>query len=282
MMILDLNQVMISTLMVQLGNHQNAELEEPLLRHMVLNTIRSLNVKFKEEFGEMVIASDGRNSWRRTVFPYYKAHRRKAREESELNWTLIFESFEKIKSELDQYFPYRVIRVDGAEADDIIGTLITEYSAFNRKSLIISGDKDFIQLHRYPAVKQFDPVKKKFVRHDDPEEYLKEHIFRGDRGDGVPNMLSPDGVFVEGGRQTPITTKKVELWLKMEVSEFDEKMRRGYERNRILIDLSCTPEDIKKQILNKYNEQADKDRSRMFNYFVTYKLKNLMESISEF
>jgi hypothetical protein len=276
MMILDLNQVMISTLMVQLNGHHNVELEESLLRHMVLNSIRSLNTKFKKDYGEMVIASDGRNSWRRTVFPYYKAHRRKAREESELNWTVIFESFEKIKSELDEYFPYRVIRLDGAEADDIIATLIQE-SVQMGPTLIISGDKDFIQLHKHLGVKQFDPVKKNFVKHDDPDAYLKEHIFRGDRGDGIPNILSGDAVFVEGGRQTPVTAKKIEQWLNTDMST-----HRGFVRNRMLIDLTYTPQDIKSQIVNKYNEQGGKDRSKMFNYFITHKLKNLMENISEF
>lgn len=282
MMILDLNQVMISTLMVQLNGHHNVDLEEGLLRHMVLNTIRSLNSKFKDEYGELVIASDGRNSWRKQVFPYYKAHRRKAREESELNWNLIFEVFDRIKEELSTYFPYRVVRVDGAEADDIIATLIQDERHLGEKTLIISGDKDFIQLHSHIGVKQFDPVKKKFVRHDDPETFLKEHIIRGDRGDGVPNILSADGVFVEGGRQTPISSKKVEQWISSDVSGLDEKTLRGWKRNQTLIDLKCIPADIRETIVNKYREQAGKDRSKMFNYFVTHKLKNLMENISEF
>ncbi len=161
MIIVDLSQVMISNLMVQLGNHTNTELEEDLLRHMILNSIRSYNQKFKNEYGEMIIACDAGNNWRRQIFPYYKANRRKNREKSELNWTQIFDTLSKVREELKEFFPYRVIQIDGAEADDIIGTLVDQFGNTSEKILIMSGDKDFVQLQRYINVKQYDPVQKK-------------------------------------------------------------------------------------------------------------------------
>ena len=118
MIIMDLSQVMIATLMVQLGNHTNAELDENLLRHMILNSIRANKIKFGSDYGELVIAADARTTWRREMFPYYKANRKKNRDASELNWTMIFESLHKIREELKANFPYRVIQFDGAEADD--------------------------------------------------------------------------------------------------------------------------------------------------------------------
>jgi len=283
MIIMDLSQVMISNLMIQLGNHTNADIEEDLLRHMVLNSVRAYNVKFKDEFGEMIIACDAGNNWRRQVFPYYKANRRKNREKSEINWTAVFETLNKVRDELKDYFPYRVIRVDGAEADDIIGTLAQTYGNTNEKILILSGDKDFVQLQAYMNVQQFDPVQKKWRKTNDVDKFIKEHIIRGDTGDGVPNFLSADDTFVVGARQKPISQKKLDQWLNSDPKEFcDEKMLRGYLRNQQLVDLNFIPSDIKKEVLVQYEQQAGKGRDKLFNYFIERRLKLLLESINEF
>ncbi len=283
MIIMDLSQVMISNLMVQLGNHTNAEIEEDLLRHMILNSIRSYNVKFKNEFGEMIIAADAGNNWRRQVFPYYKANRRKNREKSEINWNVVFETLNKVRDELKDHFPYRVIRVDGAEADDVIGTLAQTYGNTNEPILILSGDKDFVQLQSYMNVKQFDPVQKRWRKTNDPDRFIKEHIMRGDTGDGVPNFLSADDTFVVGGRQKPISSKKLDQWLEQDPKEFcDEKMLRGYLRNQQLVDLNFIPEDIRKEVLVQYEEQAGKGRDKLFNYFIEHRLKLLIENLNEF
>ena len=283
MIIMDLSQVMISNLMIQLGNHTNADIEEDLLRHMVLNSVRAYNVKFKNEFGEMIIACDAGNNWRRQIFPYYKANRRKNREKSEINWTSVFETLNKVRDELKDYFPYRVIRVDGAEADDIIGTLAQTYGNTNEKILILSGDKDFVQLQAFMNVQQFDPVQKKWRKTNDVDRFMKEHIIRGDAGDGVPNFLSADDTFVVGARQKPISQKKLDQWLDADPKEFcDEKMLRGYLRNQQLVDLNFIPPDIKKEVLVQYEQQAGKGRDKLFNYFIERRLKLLLESINEF
>lgn len=283
MIIVDLSQVMISNLMMQLGNHTNTEVEEDLLRHMVLNSIRSYNMKFKNEYGEMVIACDDRTFWRRDVFPYYKANRKKSREKSELNWTQIFDALHKIRDELKAFFPYRVIQVDGAEADDIIGTLTMTFGDTSEKILILSGDKDFVQLQRYNNVKQFDPVQKKFRTTNDPDRFIKEHIMRGDTGDGIPNFLSTDNCLVVGDRQKPVASKKLDAWVYMNPEEFcDDNMLRGYRRNQQLVDLTYIPFDIQANILAEYKAQEGKDRKNLFNYFIEKKLKNLIESINEF
>ncbi len=283
MIIMDLSQVMISNLMVQLGNHTNAEIEEDLLRHMILNSVRSYNVKFKAEFGEMIIACDAGNNWRRQIFPYYKANRRKSREKSEINWTAVFETMNKVRDELKEFFPYRVIRVDGAEADDVIGTLAQTYGNTNEKILILSGDKDFVQLQSYMNVQQFDPVQKKWRKTNDVDKFIKEHIIRGDIGDGVPNFLSADDTFVVGARQKPISQKKLDSWLTMDPKDFcDEKMLRGYLRNQQLVDLNFIPEDIRAEVLVQYEKESGKGRDKLFNYFIDRRLKLLLESINEF
>lgn len=284
MIIIDFNQVMISNLMVAIGNHTNIPVDEGLFRHMVLNSLRSYKQQFGNTFGEIVIACDDRNYWRKQHFPYYKANRKKTRDASEINWTHVFEVFNKIKSELRDYFPYRVIQIETAEADDIIATLTVHYG-YEEKSmhgdlLILSGDKDYIQLHKYQYVNQYDPTRKKWIKHDDPQKYLFEHICKGDSSDGIPNILSDGDTFVSGKRQKPLTQKKIdELY-----NNFDEKHKYdlSYERNKQLIDLTMIPEHIKEQVIAKYEEEAGKDRSKIFNYFIKYKLKNLMENVGEF
>lgn len=281
MIIVDLSQVMLSNLMMQIGNHTNAKIEENMVRHMVLNSLRSYKSKFGAEFGEIVIACDNTNYWRKQLFPYYKANRKKNQEKSELDWKAIFECLNKIRAELKEYFPYRVIDVESAEADDIIATLAKD--TWNEQVLILSGDKDFIQLHKYPNVSQYDPVRKKWIKHDNPEQYLAEHVLKGDSGDGVPNVLSSDNCFVIGERQKPLTQKKIDALLELGLDgKLDHSLARNYMRNKHLIDLSMIPADVREKILESYNAQDNKGREKMFNYFIANKLKNLMESIGEF
>lgn len=288
MIIIDLSQVMISNLMAQLGSYTNIQIEEGLIRHMVLNSIRSYNTKFSKDYGEMIIACDDRNYWRREIFPYYKANRRKAREESEIDWATVFESLNKIRDELKEYLPYRVIQAHGAEADDIIGTLVHKYgkvvcSASDEKILILSGDKDFVQLQTYSNVEQYDPVRKKYIKNKDPEKFLYEHIIRGDVGDGIPNFLSADNCIVIGSRQKSIMSKKLEMWLNQAPEEFcDETLLRNYHRNRQLIDLNCIPQHVRDNVMTEYEAQSNKSRQHIFNYFIKFKLKGLMESINDF
>ena len=285
MIIVDLNQVMLSNLLMQLGNHTNAQLEENMVRHMILNSIRSYRQKFSDEYGELIIACDNTNYWRKQIFPYYKANRKKNIESSELDWKSLFECLNKIRAELKEYFPYRVIDVESAEADDIISTLVSKFGSelnTGEKILILSGDKDFIQLHIYSNVKQYDPTRKKWVCHDDPERYLHEHILKGDAGDGVPNVLSPDNVFVVGDRQRPLTAKKMERIMGTELEEMDTTTARNYSRNARLIDLSFTPDYIRQKVMEQYEAQSNRDRSKLLNYFIANKLKNLTEHLSEF
>ena len=284
MIIVDLNQVMLSNLLMQLGNHTNAQIEENMVRHMILNSLRSYKVKFGVDYGEMVIACDNTNYWRKQLFPYYKANRKKNQEKSDLDWRSIFECMNKIRQELKDYFPYRVIDIESAEADDIIATLVTEFGRElgGDPILILSGDKDFIQLHTYSNVKQYDPTRKRWITHKDPEQYLKEHVMKGDASDGVPNILSSDNCFVVGERQRPLTAKKIEKYMRITPNEMETSIARNYFRNAQLIDLSYVPQEIREKVMESYNEQENKDRSKLMNYFIANKLKNLTEHIGEF
>ena len=283
MILVDLNQVMISNLMAQIGNHTDAKLDESMLRHMILNTLRYNRQKFHNEFGELVICADDRNYWRRQLFPYYKAARKKSREDSEMDWSSIFNSLNKIREELKEFFPYKVIQVETAEADDIIGAIVhLEGRDLNigEPILILSGDKDYVQLHKYANVKQYDPTRKRWIRHADPEEFLYEHIVRGDASDGVPNVLSADNCFVVNTRQKPITKKRLAEWKTAE--NRNEDVQRNFKRNEMLVDLSMIPEHIKNEAIDKYKSDDINDRSQLLNYFIKNRLRHLMENIQEF
>lgn len=293
MIILDLNQVMIANIMSLYGKHiSNTPVELSLFRSTTLNTIRSLKTKFEKKYGELVIATDGKRSWRKEAFPQYKANRKKSRDTSDIDWSLIFTSLNTVRDEIKEVFPYRVIHVDTAEADDIIGTIVIELSSKlskqnQEKILILSGDKDFIQLQRYNSgvrVEQYDPVRKKFITSENPTMFMKEHILQGDVGDGVPNFLSPDNTFTDHTRQKPVLKKNLQQWLMCSNPEefCNDETLKNYKRNEMLIDLSKTPDQIKAKILQEYEAQSGKDRSKIYSYMVKNKLKVLLESIHDF
>ena len=282
MIIFDYNQVAISSLMEQIGSSKKP-VEENLVRHMILNVIRTYVKKFKETYGpEVVIACDNRNYWRREYFPQYKASRKKSRDASGHDWNSIFDCLHKIKTELKEHSPYKVIDVETAEADDIIATLTILKSA-SEKVMILSSDKDFAQLQKYPNVQQYSPILKKFINEPLPAVQLKQMIIRGDKGDGIPNILTQDNVFIEGGRQKPITEAKIINWMNQSPEEFcNDEMLRNFKRNEMLIDLTKIPETLKTSILDTYEAAKGKTRQEFMNYMIANRLKNLIEVIDEF
>lgn len=281
MILIDVNAVLYAGVMVQLKTQKEQTIEEGMIRHISLNIIRANVRKFKEQYGEVVLCFDNRKYWRKEYFPFYKANRKKNRDESGLDWHLLFEIMGNIKTELKENFPYKCIDVDRAEADDIIGTLTAEYSS-REEIIIISRDEDFLQLQKYPNVKQFSPIQQKFLVSKNPELELRQKIITGDTGDGIPNILSAGDTFVRGLRQKRMTEGRMTKFLTDSVDNFDETDKIGYKRNEMLIDLSFIPEDIKKSIIDTYNNTKPAPRSKMFNYFIEKRLKNLMEVIEEF
>ena len=287
MILVDLNQVLLAGLMAQIANAKpKIKLEEDLIRHMVLNIIRTHLKNFRKEYGEVVLCSDNRKYWRKEFFPFYKAHRKKAREKSDLDWHLIFDMLAKFKQELKENFPYKVIDVEGAEADDIIGTLAPR-AVMHEDVVIISSDGDFLQLQMYNGrskykIKQYNPAQKKFVVSEDPIKELKMKIINGDSGDGIPNILSASDTFVTGQRQKRMTEQKMTKYLNEDFTNYDTVANTGFARNQVLIDLRQIPEDIKTKIINTYDETKPAPKGKILNYFITNKLKNLMDVIEEF
>ena len=280
MILVDLNQVLLAGLMAQIAN-QKGKLDEDLIRHMVLNIIRNHVKNFKAEYGEVVLCCDNRKYWRKEYFPFYKANRKKNRDKSSLDWHMIFDILAKLKVELKENFPYKVIDVEGAEADDIIGTLVPRHAP-HEKILILSSDGDFLQLQQNHNVKQYNPSQKKYVISPNPIMDLKEKIIRGDKGDGIPNIFSPGDCFVRDLRQKPITKSVLDKVMRESYNDQEETIKANWMRNATLIDLSFIPVEIKEKIINTYEETVPAKRNKLLNYFIEHRLKNLMEVIEEF
>ena len=278
MIIIDMNQISLASLMMHLNMTKEKTVDEGMVRHMILNSIRLYRNMFKKEYGEVILTYDSKHYWRRDYFPQYKMNRKKARENDSKDWDNIFGVLNKIKAEFKEYLPYKYLEVYGAEADDIIGTLCKQEF---EPIMIVSGDKDFIQLHKYENVNQYSPILKKHVNGHNPDTYIRTHILKGDTSDGVPNVLSPDITFTEGLRQRPLGKKKIETWLESMDSMPDEA-KRNYQRNEKLINLDKIPQELEEQILSEIDEAPHGDRSKLLNYFIDNKLKELTESIGDF
>jgi len=278
MILLDYSQIALSNIIVQKLN------DEKMIRHMILNSIRMYNKKYRNEYGQMVICADGMNTWRKEFFPEYKAHRKKKRAETDstMDWTEVFRILNLVREELKDNFPYKVVHMEGAEADDIIGALVQNTQEFGNHEpvMIISSDKDFIQLHKYSNVKQFSPIQKKAVSDKNPRTYCFEHICRGDKGDGIPNILSADNCLDEGIRQTPLRKPVVDKYLRISI-EKDDKYYRNYLRNQTLIDLEFIPDDVVENILDCFGESTPPS-GKVFDYLREHRLNELMDNIGDF
>ena len=281
MILVDLNQVLISNLMAQTRGKSDIKPNKEMIRHMVINSLRGFNLKFKEQYGTMVLCADAGDPWRRDIYPNYKHARRKGRVDSATDWDNIFNCITEIKNEIAENFPYVMMYIEKAEADDIIGALVFNHS--NEPIMIISGDKDFIQLQSNTNVKQYSPIQKVFVGEGlDPKKFLHEQIIKGDRSDGIPNILSPDDIFLTGEKQRPINKKRLEEWANVSNIPLGSETSKYYERNKQLIDLSCMPKELERTIINTYNEYKIPSRSKLLPYFMQHKLKALMTNIGDF
>jgi|TARA_B100000085_G_scaffold227186_1_gene212999 hypothetical protein len=281
MILVDFSGIAIANIAINKVN------DEGMLRHMMINSLRMYRSKFKDQYGELVLAIDAGNNWRRNYYPQYKANRKKSRKESDFDWNEAFRILDLVQTEIRQNFPYKVIKIDECEADDVIGTIVANTQEFGQYEdvMIISSDHDFKQLQKFPNVKQFSPLLKKPVVEDNPRSNLVEKILTGDAGDGVPNVLSHDDVFVNGERQTPLSRKKKDAIIE-DLAEgellYAASWYRNYCRNKTLIDLTETPDRLKNKIISEFNSQDQwKNKGLVLPYLINNNMKMMIESIEE-
>lgn len=279
MILIDYNGVAIGS-----GLHLKGELSEDLFRHTILNTLRMYRNKFKGQYGELVICGDGRKNWRKEVFPNYKFKRGKSKSASDVDWDELYRILYLVFDELGENFPYKTVLVEECEADDVIATLSQSTQEFgnNEPIMIVSADKDFVQLQKYDNVRQYSPMKKQFIIEKNPRKQLLELVLRGDTSDGVPNVLSPDNSFSEGIRQTSLRQATLDK-LFDDLHCMGEEVYANYCRNKKLIDFEEIPETLKSEILNRFNGQDNwKNRKKVFPFLIEKRCGMLIEEIGDF
>jgi hypothetical protein len=297
MILVDYSQVSLAAILTFQRELKGNEAEvKNLIRHVTLSTIKSYKKKYGKEFGQIVICCDGRKYWRKEVFEHYKASRKKNRDASDLDWKLIFDTLSEMREDLGKYFPYKVVHVDRAEADDVIAVL-TKWAQENeliqqglveeaQKVLILSSDKDFKQLQLKWDVKQWSPMQKKYVTGSKSEivDWMVEHIAKGDSGDGIPNILSADDVFVKGERQKVMSSKRLDEFLDKGIDACrNDDERRNWDRNKRLVDFAYIPEDVEKQIVDTYlSSKPNGDKMTIMNYLIANKCRLLLDELEDF
>lgn len=297
MILVDYSQVALANLLSfksELTRGSEADVVN-LIRHTTLSTLKYYKKKYGEEYGELVICCDGRKYWRREFFEHYKANRKKARDASDLNWNLIFDTLSMIRDEISENFPYKVLHLERAEADDVIAVL-TKWTQTNeleqtglmsepQKVLILSSDGDFIQLQKFDNVTQWSPMQKKFVRANKKEiheKYITHIVKAGD--DGIPNILSADDVFVKGERQKPVSSKRLQEFFErgFDACQSDTE-KRNWQRNATLIDFEFIPTEVTESIVNKYiNSKPVNDKMKLFQYLANNKCRLLLDEVEDF
>ena len=297
MILVDYSQVALAAILTFQRELKGTESEvKNLIRHVTLSTLKSYKKKYGKEYGELVICCDGRKYWRKEFFEFYKGMRKSNRDKSDLDWKLIFDTLSEMREDISQHFPYRVMHIDRAEADDIIAVM-TQYLQENlliqeglveepQKILILSSDKDFKQLQLYPTVKQWSPMQKKYITATKKEiiEHKIEHIVKGDTGDGVPNILSKDDVFMKGERQKPVSAKRLqEFFDNCFTACRNDEERRNWHRNTTLVDFDHIPPDVKESIIVSYISSKPKgDKMSIMNYLMEHRCRLLLDEIEEF
>lgn len=264
-----------------------------LIRHVILSQLKYYNTKYKQQYGKLIVCCDGKNYWRKKLFPYYKANRKTMRSKIDLDWSLIFETINETIDDLRANFLFPVVRVDYAESDDVIATLTKYFQdhegiegpMFDSKQniLIVSSDKDFVQLHVYDNVKQISPVTKRFVEDPDPAHYLAVKVLKGDKGDGVVNVLSDDDTYVAGKKSPKMTQKRIDALLAEGYDNCsDPVIKRNWNRNRTLIDFSFIPSKISNRILEQYQQPIEGNKQKIFDYLIKHQCNLLLNDINGF
>jgi len=279
MILLDYSSIAMSSIMVNIHEFDD---NVDLIRHKIYNMIRHYNLEHRTKYGEMIICMDAKSNWRRDAFPHYKAARRKNRSESIHDWKAIYAVMDEVREEIVTKSPFRCIQVEKCEADDVIGTIVEKHMNPS-PILIISPDKDFVQLQRYPNVKQYSNLQKKWVEPEVSALYdLELKVLRGDTGDGVPNVMSEDDVLItEGVRQSVLSKKNIEKLME-NPEALGTTVARRIIRNRNMIDLTRTPDNLKADIIAAYEKKAPGSITSLMSVFTKHKMKLLMESLSDF
>lgn len=263
--------------------------EFQIWKYQVFNSIWSYVWKF-EETNEVVLAVDAHKSWRKLFFKRYKESRKVTRDSSDVDWDTFHEQLNSLVEELREYLPFKTLKIENCEADDIIGVLCL--SMRNSNFVVVSNDEDYNQLcDPTGRVKIFNPKAKDFMRCDDPEYFIISKCLMGQSKDDIFNVkTSSDWGLTEETQKDgkpkrkpgfgPKTLEKVmkegyEEWLKK------HKLEDNFERNRVLIDFNKIPSTINKRIMSSYMAYKYPDPSNIYEFFKKNNFRSFLEKYEQ-
>ena len=296
MILIDFNGAMIGQIISQ---KMDKDIDD--LRVFVLNELRKYNLKFREHYSKaddtrMVICLEGR-SWRKEVFPQYKANRKDVKKKPKLDWENVYSMLNQIVEELRENSPYIFLQHERAEADDCIAAMVKYTQAFGRGNpvLIVSSDSDFQQLQRFKNVQQYSVLNKKMmVPENGPTTYLIENIMRGQSKDGIPNIHSPDDQFVaeNSPRQKSVSKDliaKISGVIQFDLGKLEDFLDDGqiknFIRNTKMMDLcDQIPKDIVEDIYKDYETQNSNrtDKGKLMPFLMANRHRLLVECVQDF
>lgn len=295
--LLDFSQIIMAAAFQEFGeNAKFPKVTTPMLRHLVLNSMKKNIKDFKKQgYQNMIVCVDNSKSgyWRRDYSDYYKRNRSKDREDSMFDWEGLFNAMHIIIDELETNMPYTIMNKDKIEADDHIAVLTEFLTSKGHPVVIVSSDGDFTQLHKYPNVKQWSPMQKKWVKTKSGDSLLDcvTKVVKGDKKDNVASIKVRGDFWLTKiqGERTPSTTEKELLAIAENYYDLDkiesmltEAQYKRFLENRILIDMDFIDADIKASILERYNNYKVPPKSRVYPYFVKSGLSKLTQVVADF
>ena len=286
LMIIDFSQVVISSFCATFNVNEITSAED--VRKLTLNIIKNLTKKWKNKYPTVVIAVDSRNYWRRDIAPYYKGNRKEGREKSKIDFETIYKGMDLTLSGFEEAFPYIIMNILRCEADDVAGVLVKNFYNKYENIMLISSDSDWTQLQKYKNVKQWSSIQGGYVhpKHGGAAGTLMYKIIKGDKKDGIANILSlPDSVITKT-RQKAISEAKLTKWIQKKTPEefCDPNMLERFKHNKQLLDLFNIPEKYETAIMQAFLGKKDnsKSRSKIYSYLVKNRLMSLTKDIQDF
>lgn len=264
-------------------NKQNIIENPKFFAHLLTNQIISFARKLgASKQNKYVICLDS-SSWRKQYYidnkpdcPVYENQTYKGNrvKDVDLPWAEIYQIIEEVTETIKLNSDFYVVKVNDAEADDVIATLANAFK-HKEKVWVLSPDKDFVQLQD-TNVKIYDPLKNAFKPEQNVGLFKKIHNMIGD---------ASDNIFTFKGKQKSM---KESVALKM-LKDLDDLlatnplMKEKYNFNEKLIDLSMSPEYIKEDVIAEFQKQEYNFNSMgLLKLFMKYGMAKLSEDIGVF
>ena len=286
-LLIDFSAISNATFFINLKDKTIKDQDEllNLWRHSLLTSILKRKKKINPD--EIILAIDS-YSWRNDYFQYYKAVRKANKTKSDIDFDFFYKASDKLIKEIKAYFPWYVIEKRGAEGDDILA-ILSNHLHKNNDVVLLTSDKDMVQLLKLNNVKYYSYRDDEYKNIKNPYEVLLRLILSGDKDDGIPNLLSPDNIFVSEGRQKQCGPQKQDKILQQGIDDFlDEnpECKENYQRNKKLIELSkqTIPEEVWNEVIDEFEnyEKVESDFINILTFFRKNNMKMLQDRIQEF